>query len=89
MQRPPSRGCAAAGLNRDQFLMRIAELDMHPLDTAGPQGLRRTEVCAEGIHITDNALIPLKDGVVDRNDRLTWLGRTIRRRGVAPRAGTL
>jgi len=38
-------------------------------------------VCPEGIHITDNALIPLKERVVDRKyDPLTWLRNTIRRR---------
>ncbi len=40
-----------------------------------------SEVCPEGIHITDNALIPLKERVVDRKcDPLTWLRNTIRRR---------
>ena len=78
-----------------RFLMRIAELDMHPLDTVDRQlaaqadfGLGMcnitkccSEVCPEDIHITDNALIPLKERVVDRRyDPLTWLGRTIRRR---------
>ena len=78
-----------------RFLMRLAELDMHPLDTADRKvtaqedfGLGMcnitkccTEVCPEGIHITDNALIPLKERVVDRKyDPLTWLGNTIRRR---------
>jgi succinate dehydrogenase / fumarate reductase iron-sulfur subunit len=60
--------------------MRIAELDMHPLDTVdrretavNDHGLGYcnitkccTEVCPEGIHITDNALIPLKERVADR-----------------------
>ena len=68
-----------------RFLMRIAELDMHPLDAAeAEEGLDRkasaqdehglgycnitkccTEVCPEHIKITDNALIPLKERVVD------------------------
>jgi succinate dehydrogenase / fumarate reductase iron-sulfur subunit len=68
-----------------RFLMRIAELDMHPLDASEVQeGLNRkaaaqdehglgycnitkccTEVCPEHIKITDNALIPLKERVVD------------------------
>ncbi|KRC64630.1 fumarate reductase [Aeromicrobium sp. Root236] len=67
-----------------RFLMRVAELDMHPLDAAAEQGLNRkeaaqdehglgycnitkccTEVCPEHIKITDNALIPLKERVVD------------------------
>jgi len=78
-----------------RFLMRLAELDMHPLDTVDRKldaqqdfGLGMcnitkccSEVCPEGIHITDNALIPMKERVVDRKyDPLTWLGRTIGRR---------
>ena len=40
-----------------------------------------TEVCPEHIKITDNALIPMKERVVDRKyDPLVWLGRTITRR---------
>ena len=40
-----------------------------------------TEVCPEGIKITDNALIPLKERAVDRKyDPLVWLGSKIRRR---------
>ncbi len=63
-----------------RFLMRIAELDMHPLDVADRQRAAQedhglgmcnitkccTEVCPEHIKITDNALIPLKERVVDR-----------------------
>ncbi|WP_166844314.1 succinate dehydrogenase/fumarate reductase iron-sulfur subunit [Isoptericola sp. BMS4] len=79
-----------------RFLMRVAELEMHPLDVADrvavvqdEHGLGRcnitkccTEVCPEGIKITDNALIPMKERVADRKyDPLVWLGRTIRRRG--------
>ena len=80
-----------------RFLMRLAELDMHPLDSPGPQAARRrsstawaycnitkccTEVCPEHIKITDNALIPMKERVVDRKyDPLVWLGDKIRRRG--------
>lgn len=78
-----------------RFLMRIAELDMHPLDTADRRPAARTEhglglcnitkccteVCPENIHITDNALIPLKERVVDRHyDPVVWLGNKIRRR---------
>ncbi len=67
-----------------RFLMRIAELDMHPLDAADEEGVDRkraaqdehglgfcnitkccTEVCPEHIKITDNALIPMKERVVD------------------------
>ena len=78
-----------------RFFLRYAELDMHPLDThdrrelaQGAAGLGLcnitkccTEVCPEGIHITDNALIPLKERVVDKKyDPLTWLGSKIGRR---------
>jgi succinate dehydrogenase / fumarate reductase, iron-sulfur subunit len=73
-----------------RFLMRIAELEMHPLDAADrvpaaqeEHGLGFcnitkccTDVCPEGIHITDNALIPMKERVVDRRyDPLTKLFR--------------
>ena len=72
-----------------RFFVRIAALEMHPIDgedrtkflkeTAG-LGLCNitkccTEVCPEGIHITDNAIIPLKERVVDRHYdflRLIW-----------------
>ncbi|MGW0702063.1 succinate dehydrogenase/fumarate reductase iron-sulfur subunit [Streptomyces sp. NPDC002867] len=83
-----------------RFLMRVAELDMHPLDAASTAGLDRkttaqddhglgycnitkccTEVCPEGIKITDNALIPLKERAADRKyDPLVWLGSRIKRR---------
>jgi succinate dehydrogenase / fumarate reductase iron-sulfur subunit len=78
-----------------RFLRRIAELDMHPLDARDRQreaqeefGLGYcnitkccTEVCPEHIKITDNALIPLKERVVDRKyDPVTWLGSKIGRR---------
>src|SRR5438046_7267668 len=40
-----------------------------------------TEVCPEHIKITDNAIIPMKERVVDRRyDPVTWLGRKIFRR---------
>ncbi|QLY30996.1 succinate dehydrogenase/fumarate reductase iron-sulfur subunit [Nocardia huaxiensis] len=78
-----------------RYLMRIAELEMHPLDVAdrrelaqGEAGLGMcnitkccTEVCPEHIKITDNALIPLKERVVDRKyDPLVWLGNKLFRR---------
>ncbi|NIK57144.1 succinate dehydrogenase/fumarate reductase iron-sulfur subunit [Kribbella shirazensis] len=78
-----------------RFLMRVAELDMHPLDAADRQHEAQdqhglgfcnitkccTEVCPEHIKITDNALIPMKERVVDRKyDPLVWLGNKIRRR---------
>ena len=62
-----------------RFMVRMASLDMHPLDgvnrldqIADEAGIGLcnitkccTEVCPEGIHITDNAIIPLKERVVD------------------------
>ena len=53
---------------------------MHPLDVADRRNAAQdefglgycnitkccTEVCPEGIHITDNGIIPLKERVVDR-----------------------
>jgi succinate dehydrogenase iron-sulfur subunit len=76
--------------------IRAAELDMHPLDAKtdrkdyaqAHQGLGLcnitkccTEVCPEHIKITDNAIIPMKERVVDRRyDPLVWLGRKIFRR---------
>ena len=78
-----------------RFLMRIAELDMHPLDALDRQQSAQdehglgycnitkccTEVCPEHIKITDNALIPMKERVADRKfDPLVRLGRTISRR---------
>jgi succinate dehydrogenase / fumarate reductase, iron-sulfur subunit len=78
-----------------RFLMRIAELDMHPLDAADRRAAAQdehglglcnitkccTEVCPEHIKITDNALIPLKERVADRRyDPVVWLGNKIHRR---------
>ena len=79
-----------------RYLMRIAELDMHPLDAARPASERAqeehglgycnitkccTEVCPEHIKITDNALIPLKERAVDRKyDPLVWLGSKLFKR---------
>jgi succinate dehydrogenase iron-sulfur subunit len=78
-----------------RMFIRYAELDMHPLDTNDRRDLLReqmglgmcnitkccTEVCPEGIKITDNAIIPLKERVVDRRyDPVTWLASRIRRR---------
>ena len=78
-----------------RFLMRIAELEMHPADTADRREIAQddfglgfcnitkccTEVCPENIKITDNALIPMKERVVGRKyDPLVWLGSKISRR---------
>jgi succinate dehydrogenase / fumarate reductase iron-sulfur subunit len=79
-----------------RYLMRQAELDMHPLDTlerrpeqaVEENGLGFcnitkccSEVCPEHIKITDNALIPMKERAVDRKyDPVVWLGSKIFRR---------
>ncbi len=75
-----------------RFFLRYAELDMHPLDTHDRRELAQgaagigmcnitkccTEVCPEGIKITDNAIIPMKERVVDKKfDPLVWLGDKI------------
>lgn len=75
-----------------RFLVRIAGLEMHPLDGEDRRELLRhdfgigfcnitkccTEVCPESITITDNAIIPLKERVVDKYfDPFTWLLRKI------------
>jgi succinate dehydrogenase / fumarate reductase iron-sulfur subunit len=63
-----------------RFLVHAAALEMHPLDAEdrvpalkGEHGIGYcnitkccTKVCPEGITITDNAIIPLKERVVDR-----------------------
>jgi succinate dehydrogenase / fumarate reductase iron-sulfur subunit len=76
-----------------RFLIRLASLDMHPLDTedripavrdefgSGYCNITKccTEVCPEHIHITDNGIIPLKERVVDRYyDPIAWLLRKLR-----------
>jgi succinate dehydrogenase / fumarate reductase iron-sulfur subunit len=78
-----------------RHLMRIAELEMHPLDTLDRRNSAQeehglgfcnitkccTEVCPENIKITDNALIPMKERVVDRKyDPVVWLGSKLLRR---------
>ena len=59
--------------------MHVAALEMHPLDTEDRRGELKnaqgigfcnitkccTKVCPEGITITDNAIIPLKERIVD------------------------
>ncbi|MEX2402334.1 MAG: succinate dehydrogenase/fumarate reductase iron-sulfur subunit [Rhodothermales bacterium] len=63
-----------------RFMIRLAGLEMHPLDTvdripavkeeygSGMCNITKccTDVCPEGINLTDNAIIPLKERVVDR-----------------------
>lgn len=76
------------------FLTRAAAYETHPLDVEDRTGYLKdaggigycnitkccTEVCPEGIHITDNAIIPLKERVVDRHyDPVTKLVQLFRR----------
>jgi succinate dehydrogenase / fumarate reductase iron-sulfur subunit len=79
-----------------RFLVQVAALEMHPLDTEdrlpelkaahgiGYCNITKccTRVCPEGITITDNAIIPLKERVADRfYDPLRRLFRVLRPRG--------
>ena len=76
-----------------RFLVYAAALEMHPLDVAerttelkeahgiGYCNITKccTKVCPEGITITDNAIIPLKERVVDQHfDPLGALVRLVR-----------
>ena len=76
-----------------RFLIHLATLDMHPLDTLDRRDMVKddfkvglcnitkccTEVCPESIHITDNGIIPLKERVVDDHyDPVAWLLRKVR-----------
>jgi succinate dehydrogenase iron-sulfur subunit len=84
-----------------RFMIRLASLEMHPLDvTDRIPAIRRefgsgmcnitrccTEVCPEQIGITDNGIIPLKERVVDRfYDPIRWLARRLFGAGRATRA---
>jgi succinate dehydrogenase / fumarate reductase iron-sulfur subunit len=75
-----------------RFFVRVAALEMHPIDGEDRTELLRkslglgycnitkccTEVCPESIKITDNAIIPLKERVADQcYDPLMWLWRKI------------
>jgi succinate dehydrogenase / fumarate reductase iron-sulfur subunit len=77
-----------------RFLVHLAALEMHPLDVedrvpdlkdsfgVGYCNITKccTNVCPEHITITDNAIIPLKERVVDRfYDPLGRLLRAVRR----------
>jgi succinate dehydrogenase / fumarate reductase iron-sulfur subunit len=79
-----------------RFLVYTAALEMHPLDTedrlpelkqAHGIGLCNitkccTKVCPEHITITDNAIIPLKERVVDEfYDPFGWLLKKLRPKG--------
>ena len=82
-----------------RYLVYVAALEMHPLDTvdrtaelAKANGIGYcnitkccTNTCPEEIHITDNAIIPLKERVVDEfYDPLKALVRLVR--GTKPAA---
>jgi succinate dehydrogenase / fumarate reductase iron-sulfur subunit len=71
-----------------RFMIRLASLEMHPLDVedrisqikhefgSGMCNITRccTDVCPEHIQITDNGIIPLKERVVDKfYDPIMWL----------------
>ena len=75
-----------------RFMVRIASLEMHPKDVLDRRPLLKgkagigycnvtkccTEVCPEHIHITDNAIIPLKERMDDEYfDPLRWLARRL------------
>jgi succinate dehydrogenase / fumarate reductase, iron-sulfur subunit len=75
-----------------RFFIKIAGLDMHPLDTDNRARFVResagvglcnitkccTEVCPEHIHITDNGIIPMKERMADDADPIVWLLRKFR-----------
>jgi succinate dehydrogenase / fumarate reductase, iron-sulfur subunit len=75
-----------------RFFIKVAGLDMHPLDTIDRSefvnaqagiGLCNitkccTEVCPEHIHITDNGIIPMKERMADNYDPIVWLLRKFR-----------
>ena len=77
-----------------RFFTYVAALEMHPLDVEDRIGELTqaegigfcnitkccTHVCPEGIAITDNAIIPLKERVIDEvYDPLRWLVRLFRK----------
>jgi len=84
-----------------RYLVRVAGLEMHPMDQGDRLAYLRTEagagycnitkccteVCPEHIKITDNAIIPLKERVADRYyDPLQVAWRKLRRRPDAGQA---
>jgi succinate dehydrogenase / fumarate reductase iron-sulfur subunit len=97
--KPALRAKAGAGKDATKasfvgprFMIRLASLEMHPLDTddripeikkefgSGLCNITRccTEVCPEHIGITDNGIIPLKERVADRYfDPIAIVGRKL------------
>jgi succinate dehydrogenase / fumarate reductase iron-sulfur subunit len=86
-----------------RFLVRVAGLEMHPIDQAdrleflkddGGVGYCNitkccTEVCPEHIKITDNAIIPLKERVADRYyDPIQMVWRKLTGRGGEGQGGS-
>jgi succinate dehydrogenase / fumarate reductase iron-sulfur subunit len=86
------RAAASKSFVGPRFMIRLASLEMHPLDTddrvpeirkefgSGLCNITRccTEVCPEHIGITDNGIIPLKERVVDRYyDPIAIVGRKL------------
>jgi succinate dehydrogenase / fumarate reductase iron-sulfur subunit len=86
------------GFAGPRFLVRVAGLEMHPLDVGARTSYLKeaagigfcnitkccTEVCPESIHITDNAIIPLKERVVDEfYDPVRRVWRWLTGRGAA------
>jgi succinate dehydrogenase / fumarate reductase iron-sulfur subunit len=80
------------GFGGPRFFVRLAGLEMHPIDDEDRSELIKnemgigycnitkccTEVCPESITITDNAIIPLKERIVDRYyDPVMWFWRTV------------
>jgi succinate dehydrogenase / fumarate reductase iron-sulfur subunit len=75
-----------------RFFIKIAGLEMHPLDTRDRTDFVReqagvglcnitkccTEVCPEHIHITDNGIIPMKERMADNFDPVVWVVRKLR-----------
>ncbi len=79
-----------------RLFVRLAALEMHPLDTHDRLELIKeraglgycnitkccSEVCPENIKITDNAIIPLKERVVtEYHDPVVWAWRKLTGRG--------
>lgn len=75
-----------------RFMIRVASLEMHPLDIedripelkedfgSGMCNITRccTDVCPEHINLTDNGIIPLKERIVDRYyDPITIIWRKL------------
>jgi succinate dehydrogenase / fumarate reductase iron-sulfur subunit len=74
-----------------RFLIRVASLEMHPLDdgdrtelVSGEGGLGLCnitkccgDVCPQGIKITDNGIIPLKERAFDRRDPIARFVRRL------------